>query len=400
MKLRLRRLLVFGLAILVVGTVVYAFMPQPVPVDIAAVTRGPMRVTVDEDGKTRIKERYIVSSPLAGRLQRISLNVGDLVDAGKTRIALVEPTNPTLLDSRARAEAEARVKTAQAKVDQTGPALEQSKAALQFAESELGRVQDLRRRNSATEREFEEKTLLFRLRTEEYRVAKFNEEISHFELEQAESALLRTKSDPDQNDPDWNFEIFSPISGKVLRLFQESSTVVTPGTQILELGDPRDLEVEIDVLSNDAVRVQPGNKVSLEHWGGERPLEGVVRLIEPAAFTKTSALGVEEQRVYVIVDLNEPPEQRTTLGDAFRVEARISVWESDDVLRVPVSALFRVGEDWAVFVAHNGRAVTRKVKVDHRNETEAEVLEGLEPGEQVVVHPSDQVSDGVGVIPR
>lgn len=398
MKLRWRRVLQVGLALVFVGVIVYSFMPKPVRVDMAVVEKGELQVTVDEDGKTRIKENYVVSAPLSGRLLRIELDAGDEVSAGRTLLAVIEPTDPALLDPRTRAETEARVKAAAAKLKQAGSNLEQTLAAMQHSESEVGRARQLFEKNIVSKQELEDKELLHRSRTEEYRAARFTEEIAEFELQQARAALLRTTSEsPGDN---WHFRITAPIDGRVLRLLQESSTIVTPGTQLLELGDPQDLEVVIDVLSSDAVKIEPGNKVFLEQWGGSAPLVGAVRLVEPSAFTKISALGVEEQRVNVVIDLVDPPEKRSTLGDAFRVEARIVIWEGDGVVKVPTSALFRQDEEWAVFAVVGGHAQLRHVSIDHRNSLFAEVTNGLADGELVIAHPSDQVTDGVAVQKR
>jgi HlyD family secretion protein len=387
-------------AVVVVGAVVYALLPQPVGVDAATIERGLLRVTVDEDGQTRIRERYVVSSPLSGRLLRIDLEPGDEVKAGDTLIARIEPTAPDLLDPRARAQAQARLNGAEARLQQVGPELQKALVAMQYAETELARERGLLERNATSRLNLEEKELLFRTRTAEYNAAKFAEEIARFEKELAEAALLRTQPEGETIAEDWYFEIKAPIDGRVLRVIQESATVVTPGTSLVELGDPSDLEVIVDVLSHDAVKVLPGAKAFLEHWGGERPLIGTVRLVEPSGFTKISALGVEEQRVWVIVDFDDPKEGRVTLGDGFRVEARIVIWEEPDVLKVPVGALFRSGADWAVFVIKDGRVEQRPVKVGQRSGLEAQILEGVSEGDVVVVHPSDQVVPGVKVYRR
>ena len=401
MNRTLRRILVLLIAAVVVASIVYAFQPQPVGVDLARVTRGPLQVTIDEDGKTRIKERYIVSAPLAGRLLRIDMDPGDAVVSGISLLATIEPSDPELLDARALAEAEARVKATEASLQRTAPALEQARAALEFAETELARVLRLDEKRAISRQEVDDARLAFRLRTEEFRAASFAQDIARYELQQAQAALTRTRPATDENPhANWQFEIRSPIDGRVLRVLQESAAVVSAGTPLLEVGDPADLEIEIDVLSTDAVRVTPGAKVWIEHWGGDRPLVGTVRLVEPSAFTKISALGVEEQRVNVIADFVDPPAERPTLGDGFRVEARIVTWENESVLRVPSSALFREGTQWAVFVVDGGRAALRKVKLGRRNNLESEVLDGLSQDEQVVVHPSDRIRNGVAVRPR
>jgi HlyD family secretion protein len=261
--------------------------------------------------------------------------------------------------------------------------------------------------NAVSKSELENAEYEYRRASEEQRSMRIQEEIAQFELEQAKAALLRTRPRGDESgntaangSNGWTFTIYSPINGSVLRVLQESAAVVTAGTPLLELGDPLDLEAEIDVLSRDAVKIHPGARVLLEHWGGDEPLVGRVRLVEPSGFTKISTLGVEEQRVYVIVDFVDPPEARQTLGDGFRVEARIVIDEANDVLKVPTSALFRVGKESAVFQVVDGVAREQIVKIGRQNGLEAEVLSGLAAGDEVVIHPSDQVENGVQVRQR
>jgi HlyD family secretion protein len=388
----------------VVGGLGYAFWPEPVEVDLAKVERGSLQVTVDEDGKTRIREKYVVSAPLIGRLLRINMEAGDPVTAGKTLLATIEPRDPELLDARTVAQAEARVKAAEASLKKMEPQLEEVRAAQAFAEAELARA---RKAASAISRsEMENAEFVYRQRSEEFRSTRIQEEIARFELEQAQAALMRTRPREDEasaggnasnGDGSWTFTIYSPIDGRVLRVLQESAAVVSAGTPLLELGDPKDLEAEVDVLSRDAVRIHPGARVLLEHWGGEKELQGRVRLVEPSGFTKISTLGVEEQRVNVIVDFVDPPEARATLGDGFRVEARIVIDEASDVLKIPTSALFRVGANSAVFRVVDDVVHEQIVRIGRQNGLEAEVLEGLAEGDQVVIHPSDQVEDGVKV---
>lgn len=398
----------------------YAFMPQPAEVDLAEVKRGTLRVTVDEDGKTRIREKYVVSAPLVGRLLRINMDAGDAVAAGKTLLATIQPRDPELLDARTIAQSEARARAAEAALRQVEPQLEEVRVAQAFAEKELVRARRAARGDAISQSELENAVLMYRQRSEELRSTRIAEEIARFELQQAQAALLRSRppaevagtdsSNPEESPDEvqlamngnggWNFTIVSPITGRVLRVFQESAAVVTAGTPLLELGDPLDLEVEVDVLSRDAVQIHPGATALLEHWGGDHTLLGRVRLVEPSAFTKISTLGVEEQRVNVIIDLVDPPESRRTLGDGFRVEARIVIDEARDVLIVPTSALFRIGSESAVFRVNDDMVHLQKVKVGRQNGLEAEILEGLDEGDRVVVHPSDQVEDGVAVRQR
>jgi HlyD family secretion protein len=368
-----------------------------------------------------------VSAPLAGRLLRIELDPGDEVEAGETLVASIEPRDPELLDARALLQAEANVKAAEARLERTTPLLDEAVANLEFAEADLERARRARQESpgSVTLNELENKEMVRRTRAALVRAAEHAHEIAKFELAQAKAALIRSRPSADvaadsvtdaanaktegngqtpapypQQDPQWHFNILSPINGRVLRVFRESSGIVQAGDPLLEIGDPLDLEVEIDVLSRDAVKVKPGAPVLLEEWGGDRALNGEVRLVEPSGFTKISTLGVEEQRVNVIVDLVDPPQKREALGDGFRVEARIVTAEAKDVLKVPTSALFRVGEDWAVFRVEDGVARERIIKLGLQNGLEAEVQEGLAEGDLVVTHPGDNVVDGRAVRAR
>lgn len=430
------KLFVLFIAALIVAGLAYAFIPRPVAVDLVKVDRGTVRVTVDEDGKTRIHEKYVVSAPLNGRILRINLDPGDKVVAGKTLLTMIEPRDPELLDARSIAQAEARVKAAEATLQQMEPELEKARAGQAWAESEATRIRKAFRGSGVTESELDTAEFTLRQRSEELRSAKLAEEIARFELEQAKAALMRSRPRPEAPPPepapqrlasadpqatvngkshsstapdgitpegqsnDWDFPIYSPINGSVLRVMQESSAVVTPGTPLVELGEPADLEVEVDVLSRDAVKIHPGDEAYFEHWGGVVPLKGRVRVVEPSGFTKISTLGVEEQRVWVIIDLVDPPASRPTLGDGFRVEARIVIDEAKNVLRVPTSALFRAGEQSAVFRVENGVVHQQVVQVGRQNGLDAEITEGLSEGDVVVLHPSDQLDDGTRVKQR
>ncbi|MCG8651831.1 MAG: HlyD family efflux transporter periplasmic adaptor subunit [Pirellulales bacterium] len=397
---KLRRLVFWTIgAALLAGAIFYAIRPVPVLVDTAMAKRGPMEVTIDEDGITRIRERYVVSTPLTGRLLRITFDVGDAVEAHDTILARMEPTDPTLLDPRAVAQAKARVRAAERKQSAAKAELAKAVAAVNFAESEMGRARRMLDQNAASEVEFAEKELEFQQKTEDARAAGFAVDIAEYELELEKAALLLT--DPQSGQPsEMELAINAPIAGRILRIYQESTTVVTAGSQLMEIGDPTDLEIVADVLSRDAVRMKSGAPVRLEHWGGEQALKGRVRLVEPSGFTKLSALGVEEQRVNAIIDLVDPPQTRPTLGDNFRVDCRIVIWRASDVLQVPTSSLFRIDGQWTVFTVVNGIAKETPVEIGHNNGQQAEVLQGLSEGVTVVVHPGDAVVDGVGVAPR
>ena len=376
--------------LLVAGTVVallaWGLRPGPEPVELGKVVRGPLEATLREEGKTRLKERYLISAPVAGMLRRISLKPGDPVQAGETVLARIEPLPAALLDPRARAMAEARRDAARAERDR-------ARAAWDWARAEARRVQSLYEAGSATPQELDatvwrEKDAAQQLAAAEHRLR----------IAEAERKLFTDAADGTLPEGE-QVELRSPVDGQVLRVYEPSARVVSPGTPLLEVGDPGDLEVVIEVLSQEAVRLQPGMPVRLEQWGGETPLEARIRRIEPSAFTKVSALGVEEQRVRVIADLVSPVEQRPGLGDQYRVEAVVIVWSGNDVLKVPLGALFRRGPDWAVFVLEDGRARLRRVVLGHRNEREAEVRQGLREGETVLLYPGERIHENQRVHP-
>lgn len=388
--------------------------PQAVEVEIATLRRGPLRVTIDEDGRTRVRDRYTVSAPLEGELLRVAVRAGDPLVAGRTRLATLLPKSPDLLDARVLGQAEARAQAAEAAWKQSERRVAESQEALELAKHQFERARGLLASRTITSEEFETAEHRERLAAETRRAAEFGQQVARFEWDWARAALAQfqpakikspggsvSPSNPvSGSDPPGQLDIFSPIDGRVFRVVRESAGLVPGGTPLLEIGDPRDLEIEVDVLSSDAVRITPRAKMFLEQWGGTEPLEARVRLVEPSGFTKVSALGVEEQRVNVIADFLAAPENRPRLGDGYRVEARIVEWESDDVLIMPAGALFRDGDHWAVFAVESGRARLRRVRIGHHNGREAELLEGLTAGAAVVQHPGDLLSDGTRVRPR
>lgn len=395
-----RKSMLVLLALAGTGGILWSFRPRPVEVDLARVDRGPLRATVDEDGRTRIRERYVVSAPLGGRLLRSELKAGDPVVARKTVVVALEPTDPSLLDARARAHAESRVRVAERRVEHAKTSVDRAREAATFAHDEHERRRILVRGGAATGKELEAATLADRDATLALQAAELEARVADHDLETAKAALIEVGPAAEGSPSPRRFEVSSPVGGRVLRVLEESATVVLPGTPILEVGDPTDLEAVVDVLTRDAVRIVPGARVLLEGWGGPKPLDGRVRSVEPAAFTKVSALGVEEQRVNVLVDLLDPPEAREGLGDGWRVDARIVVWEAPDVVRVPVGAVFRDGDAWRTFLVVDGKAVRRAVQVGHDDGLLLEILDGLAAGDQVVLHPSDRIRDGTEVVPR
>ena len=381
--------------IVVVALGVWAFMPSAVPADIVTVTRGDIEVTVNEEGRTRVRDRFVVSAPLPGRMERIELEPGDPVVAGKTAVAQFRPTPPALLDVRTRAELEGRVKAAQSAAGGARADHERIQAELKFARSELQRAQKLVEERVIAPREIEAAARQVETLERALQSAEFGIRTAEHQLEVARASLIQSRGSSAGAIP-----LYSPVNGVILRVMQESAAVVPTGQPLVEIGDVNDLEIVSDLLSNAAVRVRAGQAVRIEQWGGEKPLNGRVRLVEPSGFTKISALGVEEQRVNTIIDFEDPPEARQGIGDGYRVEVRIIVDSRQDVLTVPTSSLIRSGEDWAVYVVENDRAVRRNVQLGRRNGLSAEVTGGLSENERLIVYPSDSITDGVAVTPR
>ncbi len=386
-----------ALAVLfVVALVVVAWMPNPVEVEVAEVTRGPLLVTVNEDGRTRVKDRYVVSAPITGNLARLELEAGDAIEEGQV-IARLVPLPPPLLDSRTRAEAKARVDAAHAAVRQAQAAVNRARYERDFAKQESERALAVVKQGGLARSDADRAVSNYRSAQEQLNSANFGARVAEHELKLAQTALLQLSGKGEDVE---QLEIESPVAGQVLKVFQESEGVVQGGTPVVELGDPAALEIVVDVLSQDATRIETGADATIERWGGKNPLNGRVRVVEPSAFTKLSALGVEEQRVNVIIDLDDDRELWSTLGDGYRVEARISVWEGKDVMRVPASAVFRSEEAWATFVVEEGTAVLREVEIGETSGLETEVVSGLEEGAVVIAYPSDSVRDGVSVKAR
>ena len=386
--------------VLVVGVVAaigfWAFKPTPVPADFAEVGRGTLQVTVNEEGRTRVRDRYVVSAPLPGRMKRIELEPGDPVVAGRTVVAQFQPSDPALLDVRTRAELEARVKAAESAVGGARADRERIRADLAFAQSDLKRSRALVEEKVIAPRELEGAERQVESLTRALQSAEFAIRTAEHEVEVARASLIQSRS----SGATRAIPLHSPVNGVVLRRLHESEAVVPTGEPLLEIGDLADLEIVSDLLSSAAVRVQPGQPVLIEQWGGDVPLNGRVRLVEPSGFTKISALGVEEQRVNTIIDFADPPGKRPNIGDGYRVEVRIIVWSRDNVLKVPTSSLFRHGDEWAVYVVENDRAVRRTVQIGQRSGLEAELTGGLSGDERIIVYPSDAITDGARVTSR
>jgi HlyD family secretion protein len=395
----LKRIVLVALAAAALGALVVAFLPKPASVDLAEAARGPMRVSVREDGKTRVEHRYVISAPIAGNLLRIDLDPGDPVTTGQV-LARIVPAIPPLLDARTRAEAGARLQVALASQRQAGAQAEAARVAHELAGREAERYRALGARNAMSQEAVDRAVYEARARAEDLASAEFAVKVAANQVGMARAALGRMQGPGGQQASAEELALESPIAGQVLKVFQESETVVAPGQTLIEVGDTAELEVIVDVLTRDAVHIAPGASVTIERWGGDRPLAAHVHRVEPSAFTRLSALGVEEQRVNVIIDLDDPPAEWAALGDGYRVEVAITVWAADDVLSVPVSAVFRHGDAWAVYVDQGGVAKLTPVEVGRRNQDRAQIVSGLDAGARVVVHPSDRVTDGVELLAR
>lgn len=402
MHARWRRFLLWGtIAALVAAGLIYSFLPQPVPVDLMELSRGRMVVTVDEEGETRVRDVFVVSAPVAGRTRRIEADVGDRVIAQETVIVEIQPTDPSFLDVRSKTQAEAAVHAAESGEELAEAELHRTEADFDFARTEMERARQLFRQGTISRRELDEAERAYKTAAAARERARAALQVQSFELEQARAQLLSPNETLEGRGESRFIPVRAPVTGVVLRIPNESERVVMAGEPLAEIGNPDDLEIVVDLLSADAVKVSAGDRVLIDAWGGSRVLEGKVRRVEPFGFTKISALGIEEQRVNVIVDFTSPHEQWERLGHGYQVEARIVLWESDDVLKLPLTALFRDGEgEWAVFVADDGRAQRRSVKIGRRTGFEAQIVDGLHAGERVVVHPSDRVADGVLITAR
>ena len=397
-----------GIVGLGLGGIAWFAWPQPIPVDLAVVTRAPMEITFDDDGKTEVRHIYTVSAPIAGKVLRIShpageqgvsLHIGDNVVANETVVAVMQPTAPSFLDTRSRQEIEAAVAAADAAVKYAQSEVRRLEAAVTFYRAELARVQTLSRTQSVSLQALDK--------------AKFDAESNEASLASAEAqvevwesvrrSLAARLIDPANlaavTDPICCVQLRAPVTGRVLKVIQESESVVQAGAPLIEVGDPLDLEVVADLLSTDAVKIDKGAPARIDAWGGS-PIRGRVTRVDPAGFLKVSALGIEEQRVRTTIDFVDPPATWSRLGHDYRLTVHVTVWNSEDVLTVPVGALFRRGEDWAVFVVKDGRARSMPVQLGHRNSRMAEVTSGLSVGDKVVLHPSDRIREGIAVTER
>jgi HlyD family secretion protein len=382
--------------LLLAALIGWGLWPKPVIVETGVVARAPLTVRVSEEGKTRIRNRYIVAAPVAGNMRRVPLKPGDPVEAGVTVISTIEPVAAPLLDPRARTQAEAVVAMHEASRQRAAESLQAAQAAYKLAEKERERMRSVTRDGTLSDSDRDRMEAEASIKAAEVRAMEFSLRVIDYELAQARAVLER----PAEAGAGNLIEVKSPVGGRVLNVMQESETVAAPGMAILEIGDPADLEIEAEILSRDAVAIRTGDQVEIEQWGGEETLKARVRRVEPAAFTKISALGVEEQRVIVLCDLLDPPEAARALGDRFRVEVRVAVWHEDNVLSAPAGALFREGNTWKTFIYQNGRAKLAAIEAGRSDGRLTQVLSGLNEGDKVLLHPPDTVTDGTRVVTR
>jgi HlyD family secretion protein len=391
-----RKLWITGIILVVALAILYGFLPRTQEVDLVRLTRGPLQVTIEEEGRTRLRERFVISAPTAGYLRRIEAKVGDPVRKGQT-LAVLEPLRSQALDPRSRAEAEAVVSAAEASL---AAATERERAATadaDYTEKRLGRIANLYTRGSVAKDQFDRTKSDAKKARAVQLSAQAAADAARSELERAK-ATLRNFSEVKRTGG--NVEVASPVDGAVFKIYRESEGAVQTGQPLMDIGNVRDLEVRVEVLSSDAVGIGPGMTVLFKRWGRDEPLTGRVRRVEPAGFTKFSSLGVEEQRVLVIADITSPPEMWRVLGDGYRLEAHFIVWEGRDILQVPTSALFRSGKEWSVFVEEQGKARRRAVEIGQRTGLTAQIVSGLKENERVVAYPDDAISDGTKIRQR
>lgn len=398
--------LVLGVVLIAAGWLAW---PQPVAVDLATVARGPMEVTVDDDGKTEVRHVYTVSAPIAGKVLRIShppgdhavsVHVGDVVTANESVVALMQPTTPSFIDVRSREEAQAAVAAADASIKYAESEVHRLEAAVAYYRTELGRAQSLSRTQVISAQALDKAK--FDVETNEAALASAKAEVERWQ--EVRRSLAARLIDPASMatlpaDPVCCVQIRSPVTGRVLKIVQESEAVVRAGTPLIEVGDPLDLDIVADLLSSDAVQISAGAPVVIDGWGGT-PIRGRVTRVDPAGFLKVSALGIEEQRVHVTIDFVDPAELWSRLGHDYRVVVHVTVWNADDALTLPIGALFRSGGSWAVFAVREGRARVAPIEVRHRNSRVAEVVSGLSAGDSVILHPSDRIANGVRIMER
>ena len=391
-----RRVFIISIVLIVVVLLVYGFLPKTRDVDLVSVTRGPLQITIEEEGRTRLKDRFTISAPTAGYLRRINVKVGDAVKKGQV-VAVLEPLQSQALDPRSRATAETAITSTEASLK---AAIEREKVAAAdaaYLEQRRERLKALYDKGSISKDQFDQINSEARKARALQLSAAAEVNFAKSERERAKVSLGNFSSVRESGNA---VKVIAPVNGAVFRVYRESEGAVNIGEPLMDLGDSRDLEVRVEVLSSDAVKIKKGTHVLFKRWGNDEPLTGKVRLIEPAGFTKISSLGVEEQRVLVLADITSSPEQWNVLGDGFRMEAHFIIWEEENILQIPASALFRSGKDWAVFAAESGRARKRVIEIGQRNGLAAQIVSGLKENEKVIAYPDDTISEGTKIKQR
>ena len=395
-----RNVLWLVIAAILIAALAFLFWPRPVITEISALDRSSFRMTISEEGKTRVHDIYVLSAPVTGHLRRIDSDVGDAVEMSQTIVAEIEPIDPTFLDPRSEAQAKADIDTANSSVQLAQAEVKQAEAELEFASSELNRMRELRVNGSVSQRELDNARRTFKTSRAALATAQAALQMRSFEHERMKAELLSPATTQNQRGRCQCLNIMAPVSGRILKIIHQSEGVVSAGTPLVEIGDPADIEIVIELLSSDAVKVEPGQLVEIRNWGGEGLLSGRVNRIEPVGFKKISALGIEEQRVNVIVDLQDSYERWSRLGHAYQLDVDIILYEGTDVLNVPVTALFRDGQNWVIYVVKEGIVEKRTLEVGRQNAFKAEILSGLSEGEKYVVYPNNLIKDGVKVEAR
>jgi len=373
----------------VIAGLILAFRPKPIPVEVITIKRGTLQETINEEGKTRMHDHFVVEAPVAGRLRRIQLHAGDPVRAGQI-IAWIDPAP---IEQRQTAVLQARLEAARDAQREADALVGRAQAEHDQAASDLERSRKLFDQGVSSKESFEKATSLAASTTQQLEAAKSRAQSATHQVEEATAALMSQGNG--QNLPPTAVQ--TPVDGRILRLLEQSQRVLAPGAPIIEIGYTPKLEVIAEFLTANAVKIRPGMNAIIDDWGGNTPLRARVRTVEPGAFTKISALGIEEQRVNVVLDFTEGS---ANLADAYRVEVHVITWDNSNVLTLPSSAVFRLGENWTVFKVVNRVARRTMVKIDHRGDFDMEVVEGLSTGDSVILHPSADVNEGTRVLPR
>lgn len=396
----LKRLVKIMLALAALGLLIYSFIPEKQRVDLATVIQGDLMITVEGEGKTRIHDIYTVSTPIDGRVTRIVSDAGDIVTAGKTLIANMSPANPVFLDKRSEMQAKADIEGAKAALSLANSRVKQAQAQLALDKSDYKRTKALYDDNMISVATLEKVEIRVTMQQAEKETAIANKALMASRLKAAQAKLLQPEALDTLQNENCQICIYSPVDGRVLRILHRSESIIPVGTALVDIGDPKDLEINIEMLSTNAVKINLGDKAFIKRWGGKEDLLARVKVIEPSGFTKISALGVEEQRVNVILTLTQPYEKWQSLGDGYRVEAEIVIAEVKHINMIPLSALFRENGIWSVFKVVDGKAQLQTVNVGKRNSFFAEISQGLTKGDQIIIHPSNSIEEGVKVLPR